>query len=198
MYRREYCTVLGSCAGVMGFQSRPTQSQVIEVGLYVTERALSQVNREDISELQRVLEAWFESSFPSIDVCIEIGGVIETPLRTCESTVSALSWWRDASPVARNYSDCKLLLFAESETEWSEFDGRAVIGGRNAVASGIDEIDTINNKRLAFHEVLHCFGLRHDDAGLIYGDTHSIMHPHMDSNAQVLSSHSRRVLRGNL
>lgn len=198
MLRRECCMLLGSCVGVMGFQSRPTQSQVIEIGLYVTERALSYVNQQDISELQRVLEAWFEFSFPSIDVRIGIAGSVETPLKTCENTMSALLWWKYASPVASNYSDCKLLLFAKSETEWDEFDGRAVIGGRCAVASGIDDIDNINNKRLAFHEILHCFGLRHDDAKLMCGDTYSIMHPHMDSSSHVLSSHSIETLRGNM
>jgi len=132
MLRREYFSVIGSISSLLGFQSYPRQSQVIEVGLYVTERALSEGSMSNLRELQESLEVWFAGSFntDSVNIRIRIADSIQTPSITHMSTETALSWWQEHSPVASQHSDCKLLLFSKDVVDWNELDGRAVIGGR--------------------------------------------------------------------
>ena len=170
--RRQFCAAVATSVAlgphVVG---SATASHYVDIGIYVTRRAIEEHGGEYAMALSNVVEAVFRQTVPDAEYNIGPASIVKTPDETTWGINRAYSWWKGAEKA--DY-DSSLLVFAADEVNWGSELGIASYDRPWGVCLGYERMDERLFQQLALHEIGHTKDLEHDD-GYVRDGRMSIM-----------------------
>jgi len=159
--RRQFCAAAATSIGLGPLAVRSaTASHNVDIGIYVTRRAIDKYGGEHAITLSNVAEEVFRETLPDFEYNIGPAKVVNTPTETTWGINRAQLWWKGAD--VAEY-DSSLLVFASDQVDWDPDRGLASYERPWAVCLGYEKMNKKLFQQLALHEIGHTMGLEHED-----------------------------------
>jgi predicted Zn-dependent protease len=203
MKRRTYIKTIGTTlgAGVTStLVTTSTDKRTLKIHIYTHEKTYP----ENTRYIKQYIKKFYSDILENYTIHVTIQEPVKLPPTALESTYHAITEWKHSTYTEytrhetdpSNKTDTTLLLFSKDETNWNDYIGRAITGTPYAVSHGaqyIQEIPYYTN--LILHEIGHSLGLKHSHSTKYPNNTHSLMHPHINTSIEQYSPTSKTILQ---